>query len=321
MASSGSYNFTVTRNDIINTALQLAGIIGEGETGTTAQITEAATLLNMIVKLREADGMPLWALKRGYILPFSGSSSINTDSHVVTTYDTTTLTAASAASDTTLTVENITAFSTGDVIGIELDSGNIDWTTVNGAPSGTTITITTGVTSAAASGNRVYGYTASTDRIQKPLRVLQADVLDVANATSREIPCNTSMTDYYNYSDRTTEGAINEIFYSHVPSTDTALETNGTFYVYPRFENGDCVIEFTYHRPFMDFDASTDNPDFPQAFYLPLTLELTVFLGIKGGVTIEERREMRKEAMYYLEQALYTITPEGSYIIKLDGDC
>ena len=81
MASSGSYNFSLSRDNIINTALQLAGIIGEGETGTTNQISEAATILNMIVKLREADGMPLWSLKRGYILPFSGGPSINTDSH------------------------------------------------------------------------------------------------------------------------------------------------------------------------------------------------------------------------------------------------
>src|SRR3990167_9718369 len=161
MASSGSYDLSITRDDIITAALQLAGIIGEGETGTSAQISEAALLLNMIVKLREADGMPLWALKRGYILPFTGTSSINNDSHVVTAYDTTTLSADSIASDTTLTVTSITGFSNADQIGIELDDGSVDWTTINGAPSGTTITITTGVTTAASSGNRIYGYTAS----------------------------------------------------------------------------------------------------------------------------------------------------------------
>jgi hypothetical protein len=316
MASSGSYNFSIDRDDIINTALQLAGIIGEGETGTTSQLSESALILNMIVKLREADGMPLWALKRGFILPFTGTSSINTNSHVVTTYDTTTLSAASAATDTTLTVTAITGFSDGDTIGIELDDGSMDWTTVNGSPSGTTITITTGVTSAAASGNRVYGYTASSERVQKPLRVLQADVLDVASGVSHAIDCDLSLTDYFNLSDRTAEGEVNQIYYTTAPSSDTALETNGTFYVWPRFADGDSVIEFTYHRPFMDFDSASDEPDFPQAFYLPLTLELATFLGIKGGVTIEERREMRKEAQYYLEQALFTVTPEGSLFLR-----
>ena len=315
MASSGSYDFAVTRNDIINQALQLTGTIGEGETGTSAQIAEGATLLNMIVKLREADGMPLWALKRGAILPFSGTSAINSNSHVVTTYVTTTLTADSAASDTTLTVSSITGFDSGDQIGIELDDGSIDWTTINGAPSGTTITVTTGVTTAAGTGNRVYAYTASTDRIQKPLRILQANVLDVTGSTTWEIDL-VSQSDYYRNGNNSSEGIPNQLFYDRVPSTDTTLETNGTFYISPRFSDGDYVIEFTYHRPFMDFDSSTDNPDFPQAFYLPLTLELTCLLGVKAGMTIEERREARKEAMYYLEQALLTVQPEGSLFLQ-----
>lgn len=318
MASSGSYDFSVNRNDIIDVALKQSGTIGEGETGTAAQISEAATILNMIVKLREADGMPLWALKRGYILPFTGTSSINTDSHVVTNYDTTTLSAASAANDTTLTVTSITGFSNGDQIGIELDNGNVEWTTVNGAPSGTTITITTGVTSAAGSGNRIYGYTASSERIQKPVRILQANMLDVTGDTTWEIDI-ISQNDYYRNGNNASEGIPNQLYYSRAPSSDTALETNGTFYISPRFGSGDYIIEFTYHRPFMDFDASTDNPDFPQAFYLPLTLELTAFLGIKAGVTIEERREMKKEAKDYLEQALLTVQPEGSLLLQPDS--
>ena len=319
MASSGSYNFAVTRDDLITAAYQYVGIVGEGQTGSSSQVTEAALLLNMIVKLREADGMPLWALKRGYILPFTGTSSINTDSHVVTAYDTTTLSADSAASDTTLTVTSITGFSNADQIGIELDYGSVDWTTINGAPSGTTITITTGVTTSASSGNRVYGYTASSQRVEKPLRVLQADVLDVASGTSHTIRCDLSWDEYFALSSRTAEGTVNQLFYKLAPSADTALETNGTFFVFPRFADGDSVIEFTYHRPFMDFDASTDNPDFPQAFYLPLMLELAALLGAKGGVSIEERRELRKEAVYYLEQALSTVAPEGSLFLQPNG--
>src|ERR1051325_3254014 len=49
-------NFTLTRDDIINLAHQHVGAIGEGETASANQITEAAKLLNMIVKLRASDG-------------------------------------------------------------------------------------------------------------------------------------------------------------------------------------------------------------------------------------------------------------------------
>ena len=311
MASSGSYDFSITRDEIINLALQHVNVIGEGESGTTSQISEASKLLNMIVKLRAADGMPSWALKRGYVLPFSGASSINTNSHVVSAYDTTTLSADSAAGDTTLTVTSISGFSNGDQIGIELDDGTVDWTTINGAPGGTTITITDGVTSAASSGNRVYGYTASSERVQKPLRIVSADLLDVSSGTSSTLSTIT-LEEYYMLSNRTSASVPNMMAYDPNPSSETALNTNGTIFVWPRFNDGDSVIEFTYQRPFQDFDAATDNPDFPQAFYLPLMLELAAILGIKAGVTIEERRELRKEAIYYMEQALFTVAPEGS---------
>lgn len=317
MASSGSYNFATDRDTLIADAHLYIGAIGEGETPSANQVTEAARMLNMIVKLREADGMPLWAIKRGYILPFSGASSINTNSHVVVAYDTTTLGGDEAAAQTALTVASITGFSASDQLGIELDDGSIDWTTINGAPSGTTITATAGLTSAASSGNRVFGYTASSERIQKPLRILHADILQLDNNTSHPINV-VSEQDYFGLGSRTTEGIPNQIYYSRVPSSDTALETNGTIFVYPRFSAGDHVIEFTYQRPFMDFDASTDEPDFPQAFYLPIVIELAALLGPKFGVPLKERVALFNEAAMYRAEALMTIQPEGSLFLQPD---
>ena len=317
MASSGSYNFATDRDTLIADAHLYIGAIGEGETPSANQVTEAARMLNMIVKLREADGMPLWAIKRGYILPFSGASSINTNSHVVVAYDTTTLGGDEAAAQTALTVASITGFSASDQLGIELDDGSIDWTTINGAPSGTTITATAGLTSAASSGNRVFGYTASSERIQKPLRILHADILQLDNNTSHPINV-VSEQDYFGLGSRTTEGTPNQIYYSRVPSSDTALETNGTIFVYPRFSAGDHVIEFTYQRPFMDFDASTDEPDFPQAFYLPIVIELAALLGPKFGVPLKERVALFNEAAMYRAEALMTIQPEGSLFLQPD---
>ena len=69
----------------------------------------------------------------------------------------TTLSAISAASDTTLEVVSDTGFSDGDFIGIELDSGKQHQTTINGSPVGNVITITAGIPSGenAASGSDV----------------------------------------------------------------------------------------------------------------------------------------------------------------------
>ena len=312
MAQSGSYDATVTRDNIIDDAHLYIGAIGEGESASASQVTEAARLLNMIVKLRAADGMPAWALRRGFLLPVTDVSSVNTVSHVVTAYDTTTLSAASAANDTTLTVTSITGFSNADQIGIELDNGNMDWTTVSGAPSGTTITIATGVTTAAASGNRIYGYTASTERVQKPLRIINANILNVGVGSSWPIDV-VSHQEYFALSNRTSDGGQpNQLFYTLEPSSLTALETNGKIFIFPRFYGGDYIVEFSYHRPFADFDAAGDNPDFPQAFHLPLMLELASLIAPKFGVPIEERAALKAEAKFYRQEALGTIFPEGS---------
>jgi len=311
MAQSGSYNNTYTGTQIITNALRYVGILGEGESASSTQLSESLELLNMIVKLRAADGMPTWALKRGYILPFTGASSINTDSHVVTSYTHTNLDGAVASSGTSLTVDSISGISDGDVIGIELSDSTMYYDVVSGSPSGTTVTLTTGLSGAASDGADVYAYT-TTNRVQKPITVTQVNMLDISSSSSWEIDL-VSREDYFRLGNRTSTGVPNQVYYSIAPSTDTALDTNGVFYVYPRFSNGNYVIEFTYQRPFQDMDTvGSDNLDFPQAFHLAIMLELAALLGPQKGVDIQERKALREEAMMYLQQALYTVHDGGS---------
>lgn len=313
MTTSNSYDFSLSRDNIIDLAHQHIGAIGEGETANSSQVTEASKLLNMIIKLREADGMPLWALKRGTLLPVTGVSSIATDSHAVTTYRYTTASVAAAAGASTIVVASATGISNGDVIGIE-EAASMQWTTVNGAPAGTTVTLTATLTAAVAAGADIYVYTASSDRIQKPLRLIEANVLSIVNNTSWELQIE-DRADYFVLGNRTTTGTPVLIYYDLVSTSNTNLD-NGQFFVYPRFLNGDVVIEFTYHRPFQDFDASTDTPDFPQAFYLPIMVELASMLAPKFGVSLEERKQLLMEAKLYRDDALSTIYPEGSYQIE-----
>lgn len=325
MASSNSYNFVLTRDNIIDLAHQHIGVVGEGLSATANQVTEAAKLLNMIIKVRAADGMPLWALKRGTILPTTSTSSVNTNSHIVTAYDTTTLSAAEAALQTVISVTSSTGFTAADQVGIELDSGEIHWTTIVSVDSSVQITITTAIPTAAASGSRVYAYTASTDRIQRPLRILQANVLEVSGGSTWEIEV-IPREDYYALGSRTSEGVPSQIYYDATLGTavaDPATSTTwyGTVFIYPRFQDGNNVIEFTYHRPFADLDSASENPDMPQEFYLPLMLELAAMLAPKFQLPLDERRQLMSDAKFYREEALSTIYAEGSLRIIPDyGD-
>ena len=50
MTTSGSSDFSVSRDDIITEALQQLGVIGEGGTPSANQLTDMSRLLNMMIK-------------------------------------------------------------------------------------------------------------------------------------------------------------------------------------------------------------------------------------------------------------------------------
>jgi len=80
--------FSISRDQLITTALRKIGVVAQGEVATTDQISEAAMALNLLVKAWEADGMPLWALRTTPIPLVAGQTSYNIGigitNHVVT---------------------------------------------------------------------------------------------------------------------------------------------------------------------------------------------------------------------------------------------
>lgn len=85
MARSGTYTFTVTRDDIINQALIDVGALDpEGGTATATQISNAATTLNMLIKSWHVTGMHLWT-RRMVSIPLTGASTYTLGSSTTTT--------------------------------------------------------------------------------------------------------------------------------------------------------------------------------------------------------------------------------------------
>jgi len=265
-------------------------------------------LLNMLVKAKMADGMPLWALKTGYILPVTGTSTVSlgpTGGHATLSYTSTTTSAAAASGASTIVVTSYTGFADTYYIGIELSDSTMQWTTINGAVSSTTITLTTALTGAVSSGAQVYVYQT---KLQRPLRIIDAYLYNVVSDTRHRINL-TSLSDYSALGGPTDASIPNQITY------DPQL-TNGTLSVYPRFLTGDYLIQVRFHRPFEDFDASTDTPDFPQEYYLPLMVNLASLLAPKNGVPLDERKILIREAEMMWMQALSNGTEEGSIFLS-----
>lgn len=72
MAVSGVANWTLTRDQIINSALRKLGIIVDGATATTTQLAAAAEALNNLVFSLYAQGMPVWAMTTTFFTPVLG---------------------------------------------------------------------------------------------------------------------------------------------------------------------------------------------------------------------------------------------------------
>ena len=64
MATSGSFNYSTTRNELVAGALRILGVIPEGGTPSAEQYTTGSEALNMLVKAWGAEGLGIWAIKK-----------------------------------------------------------------------------------------------------------------------------------------------------------------------------------------------------------------------------------------------------------------
>ena len=175
MAISNSIDFIVTANDIVNEALELIGVLGEGEVNNADQSASAMRTLNMMVKTWQADGLNLFAVQRNFLFlekdraeyPLSATAGTNFTS----SFEETTTAATASETDTTITVEDASQISSGDNIGIFTSDQVLFWTTVNGAPAGDVVTITDALPADVESGVVVYTYTTVANR---PMLILEA---------------------------------------------------------------------------------------------------------------------------------------------------
>lgn len=228
MTTSNSTDFSVTRDDIIKRALRLIGVIAQGETPTTEQVTEAAMALNGLVKAWAADGMPLWAIKQRVVTLVAGQST----------------------------------------------------------------------------------YTLQTP---KPLKVFQA--WNHSTTSNIDIPIRVITKQEYNIlGNKTTAGNPIQVYYD--PRRDV-----GELHVFPVPTSVEATanqIYLVYQAPFEDFDASTDNPDFPQEWYDAIAYGLATRLAPEYGVDATSRKMLWQEMSIIKQDALNFGLEDGGLFFQRD---
>lgn len=310
MTTSGSVDFSVSRDNLINDALITVGAIGPEDTAPTAWVTHAARRLNMLVKALQSKRIGLWARKTGYILPVSDTNSISlgpSGGHATLSYNQTTLSAAVSSGASTISVSSTTGFANTRAVGIEKSDGSIFWTTESGAPSGTTITLASNIDGAASAGGYVYVYTT---KLQRPLRIVESYLVNLDEQTEIEIDVEGKAV-YESQTTKSQEG--DPLLLSYDPQLD-----NGVAYIWPRFVDGKSVIKIIFQRPFEDFDAAGDTPDVPSEWYDALCLLLAVRLAPAYGMPSADRQVLRVEAGEAVALALENEPEEGSFKIQAD---
>jgi hypothetical protein len=187
MATSGAVSFTITAQQIVNYACKVLGKLADGDSLTTNEYNDCLFFLNALTKQwisrnDYAPGIKMWTRARGYqFLSYItgiytlGATGGTGATHWTNNYSQTTSGGSNAIGATTIHVATTTAatnnmrtdissqtsaISIGQHVGIQLDSGDIFWTTVSTVPTGTTITIPVGLPSASNNiGNMVFTFT------------------------------------------------------------------------------------------------------------------------------------------------------------------
>ena len=281
MATSGSIDFSVSRDDIITESLELMGVLGEGQSPSTDQITSMSRTLNMLVKTWQAEGLNLFAIQKLYVYLEKDKNEYSlgstTSDHISAEYNRTTTTIAGITTDTTITVTSVDDMTASDYIGIKLSDGTMHWTTI-GSIASLVVTIDTALPSAMDSGSTVFFYTTKANR---PMKISNVVVTD--SIADRDIPIwMISRQEYIELPDKTSDGVVNSIYY------DPQI-TLGILHVWPETNSVDKYLKVWVQRTLEDFDASSDNPDFPQEWFLPIAFNLSALSCTKYGVPRVQR--------------------------------
>ena len=270
MTVSGSSSFNPVVLDIIAQALRQLGVIDENETPDAAMYSTGLFQLNAIVTAAQATGLHVWTEEEAvlFIEPEQvryeiGGPGTNANTSDADDWIELTLQSSAAAGATSISVNTIVGVASGNNIGVILENGVTFWTTVNGAPSGSTVHLSAALPAIASSGSFALVYSTP---ISRPLKVPAARLLYLQGLNETPMTIM-SRQEYMDTPNKLSPGTPTQWFYS--PQRD-----RGLFYIWPAPVVSGWAIRFTWYRPLQDFFSPTDTMDFPQEWVSPLMWSL-----------------------------------------------
>ena len=294
MALSDSTDFTLNRDEIIDSALELVGAKEADLTPDASEVAKAAKWMNLMIKSWHKHGTMLHVRTTGTIFLEKGKKSYNlgTGTYAArgTVTDTTTDVAV-VASDTTLPVTATTGMTVGDNIGILQDDDSIHWDIISAISAGVDVTLTNGMASAAASGNAVYSYTNTAHRPVKIQKVILRDSSD------NDIPITPmSQDEYMDINDKNMSSRPSQYFYDEQLG-DSILSP------WPIMDKNGHKLIYKYTKPFDDLDAATNNAEFESDWIMAIVYGLAEHLMVTYAVDEPTEKRITRGANRYFKLA------------------
>lgn len=312
MTTSNSTNFTMTRDQIISSAMRKLGVLGFSQAPSADEVTEHTLALNMMVKSWQADGLNLWTKSTGRIFLQENKSTYNLNSSTgdvasgVPVVETR-LSSAVSASNTVIPVLSTVGIISGNLIVIEQSDGTILSTSVVSTTT-STITLTNALTASAISNARVSAFTAMMDR---PLEIRN---MTYNNSSGIERHVEMINEDEYRLiTNKTQVGTVTQAYYD--PQLGTGIIR---IWMVPTDSTG--VLEVDYTRVINDFDASTDTPDLPVEWLQPIVFNLAMIIAPNYGKGDDVTQTIGPMAQSFYQNLLSWDNEKNSFMIIEDTD-
>lgn len=321
MTTSSSWDYSLTAAGIMDMALENLGVVSEGVSGSSAQYTTLLRRLNVVAKQFQgtADGSPgmkVHTRQRITLVVAKGQQTYTIgpasgDSRATTQLGITTISANEAAAQTVLSVTSITdttnypgttiTMTASDIIGIQLNDGTIQWSTISSTGGGPVVTISTGggLTAAANAGNYVYWFTTRAQRFP----ILEAAVLRDSSQNDVQLVIDDNVSQYdTDVTNKYSDGDPTSLLYE-------PLRTNTRITLNAQPTDVTKLIILTVLYPAEDYDASTDDIAFPQEWLRPLSWELSFEAHSVFGKAWTQTMELNRQESLKIARNL---NPENS---------
>ena len=318
MATSGSYDFVMNRNEIIEEAYRTSQIYDQQKSITAYHLKRGRIALNNMIQTWSSMGIKLWNRRIGYLFPVYNQLTYTlgtTGDHATTSYVKTLINGAVSSGASSITVDSTTGMTANDNIGVVLSDGTRQWTTISSVDTSTILTLADSLTGAVSDDALVISYTS---KLHAPLEIMSMRRVDIVSDTTIALELDQIRLD-----DMLGISARNVGNYPSRYNYVKPQVSSGTLRIHPQPQDLNYILEFTYHDAVEIFSSATDNPDFPPSWNECIIANLKVELARQAGQFTEIKEQYQPVADKLLAIMMKNNTDEEPLRIipDMEDDC